>query len=175
MKIIVASQNPVKIQVAQNAFSKVFPDIALEVIGVKSDSGVPDQPMNDETRIGAHNRLDFIVQNYGDADYYISQEGGLYTEGDRIYNRAWIVVSDGKGNTGESSTSNYYLPQKVAELIQSGKNLSEAGDIFWGTENLGQHKGVVGMVTHGHIDRAEYYSHAAIIALCQTLDKDWYK
>jgi inosine/xanthosine triphosphatase len=175
MKIIVASTNPVKIQVAQKAFEKIFPGAPLDIVGVKSESGVPDQPINLETREGAYNRLDYISANYPDADYYISQEGGLHTDGEKMFNRAWIVVKDSKGNVGESSTASFEIPKKVAETVRSGSELSAASDAFWGTTNLGQHKGAMHMVTRGLVDRAEYYEQSAIIAICQTLDKDWYK
>jgi non-canonical (house-cleaning) NTP pyrophosphatase len=75
-KVIVASENPVKVRVAERAFSSVYPDEAWEFVAVKSESGVSDQPMNEETEHGALNRLAYIREKHPDADYWISQEGG---------------------------------------------------------------------------------------------------
>ncbi len=41
-KVIVASENPVKLKVAEQTFKSVYPDEEFEFIGIKSDSGVPD-------------------------------------------------------------------------------------------------------------------------------------
>ncbi len=48
--VTVASTNPVKIEVAKRAFATVFPLETFEFIALKSESGVPAQPMNDETK-----------------------------------------------------------------------------------------------------------------------------
>ncbi|MEI7653104.1 MAG: DUF84 family protein [bacterium] len=77
MKIIVASTNPVKIEVAKQAFLHVFPHKDPTIIGVSSDSGVPDQPFDDQVLQGAQNRLKNIIEAHPRADYWISQEGGL--------------------------------------------------------------------------------------------------
>ncbi|MEL7534480.1 MAG: DUF84 family protein, partial [Bacteroidota bacterium] len=52
MKIIVASRNPVKIEATRLAFAEVFPQAALELIGLSIASGVSDQPMDEaETKL----------------------------------------------------------------------------------------------------------------------------
>lgn len=57
MKVIVASQNPVKINTTKLGFQLMLPDEEFEFIGVKADSGVSDQPMsNEETLNGAKSR-----------------------------------------------------------------------------------------------------------------------
>lgn len=57
-KIIIASQNPAKVNAVRSAFSTVFPDQEWEFIGVSVPSEVADQPMSDEeTKQGALNRV----------------------------------------------------------------------------------------------------------------------
>ena len=175
MKVIVTSTNPVKVHVANRAFGTVFPDISFEFVAIKSESGVPNQPMNDETRLGARNRLSFCRQHYPEADYWISQEGGLHTEGERLFNRAWIAVSDADGFIAESSTPHFYIPTGMVPQIKSGSELSQATDDFFSTRNSGQTIGLVGHITDGLIDREEYYLQAAIIALTQLKHKEWYQ
>ncbi len=173
-KVIIASENPVKIKVAEKSFLAVFPNEEFEFIGIKSESGVPDQPMGDETRLGAENRLRFIKNKYPDADFWISQEGGTFQEGDKYFNRAWIIVSDKDGFIGESSTANFYLPKEIIKHIQNGLELGDAGDKFFGTLNIKQGKGVIGKITDGAIDRTDFYTQAGIIALSTLKHKDWF-
>lgn len=172
--VVIASTNPVKVAVAERAFTAVFPGELFDFVPVKSDSGVPDQPFENETRKGAQNRLAYVRKSNPEADYWISQEGGLCKEGDRIFNRAWIAVCDKSGFTAEASTSNFYLPKKVIGYIQEGMDLGQADDKFFGIENSGQGIGGVGHLTDGLINRTEYYLPAAIIALSEIKHQDWY-
>ena len=173
-KVIVASENPVKIEAAKRTFAKVLPGEEFEFIGVKSESGVPDQPMNEQTRQGAENRLAFIRAQYPQADYWMSQEGGTFEEGDKLYNRAWIMVCDKDGFVGESSTSHFYLPTEMVGHIRSGLEMGHAGDKFFNTQNIKHSSGVVGELTNGIYSRAEYYEQAGVIALSSVLHKDWF-
>ncbi|MEK7588494.1 MAG: inosine/xanthosine triphosphatase [Patescibacteria group bacterium] len=173
-KVIIASENPAKIKVAEKAFASVYPEETFEFIAIKSDSGVPDQPMGEETRLGANNRLKFIKGKFPDADFWISQEGGLFKDGNRLSNRAWIAVCDKEGCLTEASTSNFYLPKKVEEYVKEGLELGHANDKFFDAVNSKQGVGVIGYLTDGIYDRTEYYLQPAIIALSEIKHKDWF-
>lgn len=173
-KVIIASTNPVKIKVAEKAFADVFPNEKFEFVSVKSESGVPEQPMNEETLQGARNRLSFVRNKHPQADYWISQEGGLFTKDKRLFCRAWIVICDKDGFIGEASTSNFYLPPKVKEYIEQGMDLGKANDTFFAAVNSAQGIGAIGHLTDGLVDRVEYYVQPAIIALSEVKHKDWY-
>ena len=173
-KVIVASENPVKIKVAEKAFSTVFPKEQFEFLGVKAESGVGDQPMGEDTRLGANNRLSFILKKYPDADFWIAQESGLFEDKGMLTNRAWIVISDKDNFIAESSTSNYYLPKKVEEYIKEGLEQGDACDKFFNTVNLKYGQGAIGYLTEGVYDRTEYYLQSAVIALSQIKHKDWF-
>ena len=63
-KIIIASTNPVKINSTKNAFDLMLQE-KYEVIGVKVDSKVANQPMSfEETLKGAFNRVNAIKEQY---------------------------------------------------------------------------------------------------------------
>jgi inosine/xanthosine triphosphatase len=172
--VIVASENPVKINVAKRAFAAVFPKEEFNFIAAKSQSGVSEQPMDDETKRGAENRLRYIMEQYPDADFWISQEGGLCHDKERLFERAWILVADKSGFVGESTTGQFYLPKMITEYVREGLELGHAGDKFFNDENLKQGLGVIGHLTDGLIDRAEYYFPAAVIALSALKHKEWY-
>jgi inosine/xanthosine triphosphatase len=174
-KVVIASINPVKVKVAEKSFAVVFPNERFEFIPIKSESGVPDQPMNHETRKGTQNRLRFIKEKYPDADFWMSQEGGLYEDEESLFNRAWIAVCDKNNHVAEASTSHFYLPKQMTEYIRSGMELGHASDKFFESINTKHGVGAIGHLTDGIIDRTEYYTQAAIIALSQLKHKDWYK
>lgn len=174
-KVIIASENPVKIKVAEQAFASVYPNERFEFVPIESKSEVSDQPMNNETKQGARNRLTFIKNKFPNADFWISQEGGLFEDGDKLYNRAWIVVCNNEGCVAESSTSLFYLPKQIAEYIKQGLELGDANDKFFKSKNSKQGIGAIGYLTDGIIDRTNYYLQAAIIALSELKHQDWYK
>ncbi len=53
-KVLVGSQNPVKVEAVREAFACYFGPV--EVVGLSVESGVPAQPVNDDTLAGAKNR-----------------------------------------------------------------------------------------------------------------------
>ena len=173
--VIIASTNPVKVHVAELAFSAVWPDEQFEFISMEADSGVADQPFEDATRTGARNRLQFIRAHKPEADFWLAQEGGLFTEGDKIFNRAWIAVTDTNGYVAESTTANFYLPKTIVDDVRAGMELATANDKFFGSVNSKHGLGAVGHLTDGVIDRTHYYLQAAIIALSELKHQDWYK
>ncbi len=173
--VVIASENPVKVAVAKAVFTKVFPQESFTFIPMKSESGVPDQPVNDETVTGARNRLTYCKQQYPEADYWISQEGGIHTEGDRYFCRAVIAVADNAGYTAVAETAKFYLPLGIVDLvIRGGKELGHAIDTFFSQSNTKHGIGAVGYMTDGLITREAYYEQAAVIALSELLHKDWY-
>jgi len=173
-KIIIASENPVKIEATKNGFKKMFPDQDFDFTGVSVDSLVSDQPMTDsETYIGASNRVKSAIQNYPKADYYIGIEGGLERTKNEMHAFAWVVIK--KGDTiGKSKTATFYLPRIIMELINQGKELGEADDIVFGLENSKQQNGAVGILTKNVLTRESYYTEAVILALIPFLNDKLY-
>lgn len=172
--VAIASTNPVKIEVAKRAFSAVFPSENFQFNAMQSKSSVGDQPMDEETRRGAQNRLQYILRQCPDADFWIGQEGGLHREGKRLFSRAWIAITDKTGFTAESSTAQFYLPTEMARSIEEGMELGAATDKFFNSVNTKHGIGAIGYLTDGIINRAEYYLPAAIIALSELKHKNWF-
>jgi inosine/xanthosine triphosphatase len=172
--VIVASENPVKVAVAKRAFSSVYPNEEFEFVAIKSQSGVPDQPVNEQTEQGALNRLAFIKSQYPEADFWMSHEGGVCEEGDTLYNRAWIAVSDKGGYVAKSSTAQFYLPKKIVEYMKGGMELGDANDAFFNSKNSKHGISAIGYLTDGLITREDYYLQTAIIALSEVKHQEWY-
>jgi inosine/xanthosine triphosphatase len=164
--IVVASKNPVKISAALEGFSRMFPNSAYTAHGVSVASGVSDQPLsNDETLLGAKNRVQNARSLEPDADYWIGIEGGIASHDDSFQTFAWIVVMDKKGLTGKSRTSSHFMPEEVVRLVREGMELGDADDEVFGHQNSKQRNGSAGLLTGDVIDRSAVYVQAVILAL----------
>ena len=164
-KVIVASGNPVKIQAALNAFSRMFAPGRFEVDGARVTSGVGAQPMSDaETLRGAEQRAVAAEAQEPLADYWVGIEGGVEDSDGELLAFAWVVVRSA-GFSARGRSGSFVLPAPVSDLIRSGKELGEADDIVFGRSNSKQKEGALGLLTGKVIDRRELYEHAILLAL----------
>ncbi len=163
--IVVASNNPVKVQAVRNGFERMFAGETFAIQTVSVPSGVRDQPAsNVETLQGASNRARKAAEKLAQADYWVGVEGGIEDLGEEMTAYAWIVVISptlsGKGRTGT-----FYLPPAVAKLVRQGRELGEADDLVFGRSNSKQENGAIGILTGDVVDRAALYEQAVILAL----------
>jgi inosine/xanthosine triphosphatase len=174
-KIVVASQNPVKINATKLAFQRMFPDEEFAIEGISVASGVSDQPLSDEeTYQGAMNRVANARKAMTDADFWVGVEGGIEAKGSEMEAFAWMIVESKEGVTGKGRTGTFFLPPQVAELIQQGKELGEADDIVFGRTNSKQANGAVGLLTQDIVRRVDYYETAIVFALIPFKNPDLY-
>ncbi len=173
-KIIVASKNPIKINATKLGFQKVFASMNFELEGVSVPSDVSDQPMtNKETLQGATNRATHAKNDFPNAAYWVGIEGGIEKMGEEMMAFAWIVILSNE-KKGKARTGTFFLPNKVVELINQGKELGEADDIVFGHSNSKQKNGAVGILTGNLIDRTQFYVEAMVLALIPFLNKEIY-
>ncbi len=164
-RIIVASNNPVKIGAALGGFQRMWPDESFTAEGISVPSGVSDQPMGDEeTLLGAHNRAVGARAAVPKADYWIGIEGGCAEGAGGLEAFAWVVAL-GRDTSGRSRTGMFMLPEEVAVLVRGGMELGHADDAVFSRTNSKQEDGSVGLLTGGAIDRKAYYEHAVVLAL----------
>mmetsp|Transcript_22051 Transcript_22051/g.43821 ORF Transcript_22051/g.43821 Transcript_22051/m.43821 type:complete len:240 (+) Transcript_22051:1-720(+) len=176
LKVVVGSTNPVKINSVEQAFKQMFPHAAVVVEGVNVPSGVSDQPMSEkETKTGATNRALHAADSISrtdpdfDAQYAVGLEGGIQSawEGSPLFDCfAWMAVCDIKKSlTFHARTASFTLPLQICQLVSEGMELGEADDEIFKRVNSKQSDGTVGILSHGNIDRTQYYKHALILAL----------
>ncbi len=174
-KVIVASANPVKINVTQIGFSKMFPNETFEVQGINAPSNVSDQPMSEkETLEGAFNRVKNVSQLAPKADFWVGIEGGLEMVDQEMEAFAWMVIKSKEGTIGKGRSASFFLPNKVAALIKQGKELGEADDIVFGKTNSKQANGAIGLLTNDVLTRTTYYESGVIAALIPFKNPDLY-
>ena len=163
--VVVASNNPVKLQAVRRGFERMFPDQSFAVRGLPAASNVSDQPATDaETLQGAENRARNVRRLVPDASYWVGVEGGIEPDEFGMKAFAWIVVLS-EMKAGRSRTGAFYLPALIVEHIENGLELGEADDLVFGRSNSKQNEGAIGILTGKIIDRASLYEHAVILAL----------
>jgi inosine/xanthosine triphosphatase len=172
MKIVIASENPVKLNAVKKGFKAFFCDFEVECI--TTSSGVSEQPLTDrETQLGARNRVAEARKRIHDADFWVGIEGGVQSEEKGLAAFAWIVIYSA-GKTGEARTATFFLPPKVAHLVAGGLELGDANDLVFKESNSKQKTGAVGLLTHNAIDRTELYRQAVIMALIPFINPGLY-
>jgi inosine/xanthosine triphosphatase len=163
MKIVLASENPVKLDAVRNGFDIFFKRVEIECIS--TTSGVSSQPLTDrETLLGARNRVFEARKRIHGADFWVGIEGGVQAEENGLVAFAWVVIHSA-GKSGESRTATFPLPEKVAHLIAGGLELGVANDMVFKTFNSKQKNGAVGLLTKNKTNRTELYKQAVILAL----------
>ena len=176
MKILVGSKNPVKIESAVEAFEKYFDSIEAE--GINVESGVADQPVNDETFIGARNRamkLKKINEEKGlDAEFFVGIEGGIIKQFDRWFAFGGMCIIDNDGNEGFGTSPYFELPDFIIEKLLDGSELGDVMDDIMNQQNTKQHGGAIGFFTNGVMHRKDLYVPGLVTALIPFLHKDMF-
>lgn len=168
MKVLVGSKNPGKVEAAKNALKNYFEDVEVE--GVKVDSGVSEQPVNEEIFKGAKNRVDALVcyakENNIDADFFMSVESGLTNSLGEWMITNIAVIKNKEGYMSYGTSASFPVPQKYVEEIKQS-NLGDLMDRLFDETNLHSGTGGVGLLTHGVITRINLSTDAFVMALTE--------
>lgn len=170
MKVVVGSNNPVKVGAVEAALRQYYPD--SEVVGIKVDSGISEQPMSEEETIeGATNRARAAL---GDGDFGVGLEGGVTTIGGVMFECAWCVVMDKNGRKGMGGGLYFELPKKIAEKIMAGGELGPIMNELTGVDNVKEKSGAIGIFTKGRLDRKTAYVQLVTSALVKFVSPEWF-
>jgi inosine/xanthosine triphosphatase len=141
---------------------------------VSVESGVSDQPLSDkESMEGANNRVNNAKKSFKSGDYWVGIEAGVEKTKKGMASFSWVVIKS-KDKEGKAKGNIFFLPKKVAELVEEGKELGEADDIVFNDSNSKQKNGSVGILTHDLIDRTDYYYVALVLALIPFRNQNLY-
>lgn len=164
--VMVASTNPAKVAAVRDAFSLAFPLVSFNVEGIAAQSGVRDQPLtNEETLLGARNRVKHCREQCPDADYIVGLEAGI----DDKFTFAWMVIEH-NGQYSESRSASLPLPPLALEKIQQGMELGDVMDEMFNQQNVKQKGGAIAMLTNHLLTRSSVYQQALILALIPFLN-----
>jgi len=173
MMVAVGSLNPTKIRPVRTIFRKHFSP--LTVIGVSVPSGVAEQPMHiDEMYQGALNRAQNALKQVTNADYGVGIEGGLHNHSFGWFEHSIVVIVNKKGEVGIGTSGGIVLPKVIMDSIHKGKNLEQAVDSCFNTQQIGEGIGMFGIFTKGVVTRSQGVSHGVAFALARFLHPDLY-
>jgi inosine/xanthosine triphosphatase len=146
----------------------------VEIEPVQVDSGVADQPMTDEeTRLGAKNRVASAQLKMPHADYWVGLEGGLDFFDGQMMAFAWMVVAAADERISETRSATLPLPPEVQKLVEGGLELGAANDRVFSTLNSKQAGGAYGLLTDGLMTRESIYTQTLILALIPFVHELW--
>lgn len=175
-KVIIGSENPVKIEVARQAFEQVFPNEKFEFFGYRAISNVSDQPKSDEETLrGAYNRIEDVKEKFPDADFWVSQESGVIDDVIHMFETSYVVIASKDGVVGRAKAASFEIPKPIADNIRMGMELGPASDKLFGVSNSKQQGSIIGLLTDNLVDRTSTYLQSAIFALLRHKHPDLYK
>jgi inosine/xanthosine triphosphatase len=151
MRIVVASKSRVKLEAVRDALGGV------EVVGVATNSGVPEQPLGDETVMGARNRAADAMRLVPGADLYVAIENGIFFEDGQYIDRSVVVVIADDGAEGLEYSRGVELPREIVE---------EARMIGFDTMTVGRalaERGIVARHDDPHADLGDKTPRARIL------------
>jgi inosine/xanthosine triphosphatase len=174
--VLVGSHNPIKVGAVQDVFDAYFPDVRAE--GLEVESGVPAQPVGDDTFVGAHNRALALVrrdkvENLG-ASYFVGLEGGIAQLNGRWLAFGAACVVDAKGRCGFGVSPMFELPAAITAALLAGEELGHVVDRLSGDHNTKQKGGAIAFFTQGRVDRRQLYAQGMTMALVPFLNEAMY-
>lgn len=134
LKIGVTSQNRLKINAVASAYARV--GISIEIRGYEAESGIGEQPVNEQTIEGARNRIHDVNTKIEGLDRIASIENGIFREGEQWVDRAVVVIYN--PNTAQEHigySEGVVFPEEYVErarqiglkTITVGQVMAEAG------------------------------------------------
>lgn len=176
VKIVVGSRNPVKVGAVKTVMSQMFPTEDVTCEGMSAPSEVAEQPMTaEETLLGARNRVRYC-RSHTDADFYVAIEGGVdnFSYGPATF--AYVVIADADADRESVGRSaNLPLPQSVYRALSADQELGSIMDGLFGTTNVKQQGGAIGLLTNGLQTRQSAYQQALTLAMAPFLHGSLYE
>ena len=176
MKILVGSENSVKIQSVKEGFLTFFEHVEVE--GISVDTGVPHQPVNDETFEGAKNRAENAKRINGqqnlDATFFVGIEGGVLQLFDRWFSVNVVYILDQHNRDSFATTGLYELPSALSKDILIEKDLGHAMEELANDSYAARERGTVAFLTGGKMDRFQNQVQGITLALIPFVNDNLY-
>ena len=175
-KILIGSENSVKIESVRQSFSKFFKPV--DVKGLSVDSGVSAQPFNEDTFAGAKNRAEQVKRINDEqslnANFFVGIEGGVLQLHNRWFQFTVIHILDQQHRESVGTTGLYELPDWLVEKLLVGIELGHIIDELTGDFNTREKQSASGFFTKGAVDRLQNYTQAVTFALIPFLQDNLY-
>lgn len=156
MKILFGTTSQLKIQALNQAISfinskKLYNTKNIVIETKETESGVPPTPYNDETLLGARNRIRSLTNE--SADLYIGLESGLIERDNTLFEECWCVIQDKGGKEYIGISSAIQLPDIVIKELKAKRKHTDILDELGERLNISS-KDTWGVYTKGSLSRS---------------------
>lgn len=167
LRVAVGTANRLKRDAVADAFARIFPALEVTVRAFDVDSGVPEQPVDDETARGARARAEGALTAWKTAEYGVGIEAGIIHDPrlDGKLDVQYCAVADRRGHVTAGHGGGFSYPDDVLAEILDGATVSDVLAPRAGDERIGSTTGAIGWLTRGAIERKELTAHAVLMAL----------
>ena len=175
VRVAVGSDNPVKIEAVKVAAMRLFGD--ADVRGYAVQSGVADQPFEDETWEGARTRARLALARWPEADFGVGIEAGLFDTpaiGGLVDVQACVVL-DHAGRFTYGHGPGFSYPADISEELRKGATVGDVLGRVSGIHDIGKKEGAVGYLARGHVTRTQLTEPAVLMAFLPRLRPELYQ
>ena len=171
LRIRVGSSNPVKIEGVRRVFEHLYDKIEIE--GVEVETGVPQQPREDDVIKGAMNRARSAI---GGADIGVGVEAGLLWDEvvQWYFDVQYCVIVDSSGRATIGHGPGFWYPPEVIEWVEKGLSVNDAMQKVTGIEKIGHTTGAVGYLSKNAMDRTRLTEMAVLAAFIPRIRPELY-
>lgn len=171
LRIRVGSSNPVKIDGVRRVFTRLYDKIEIE--GVEVETGVPQQPREDDVIKGAMNRARSAI---GSADIGVGIEAGLLWDEvvQWYFDVQYCVIVDSSGRATIGHGPGFWYPPEVIDWVEKGLSVNDAMHKVTGIEKIGHTTGAVGYLSKNAMDRTRLTETAVLAAFIPRIRPDLY-
>jgi inosine/xanthosine triphosphatase len=172
--LAVGSQNPVKVEAAERAFGRWVPNVAASALDV--DSGVPEQPRDEEGPKGAARRAVRALEASDKRGLGVGIEASIDMDdpsGERL-DVQYCAIADEQGRITTGHGPGFAYPQVVMDALDEGHTVGEAVSALEQRDDVGEREGAIGALTRGGATRTELTEWAVIAAIVPRVRPELY-
>ena len=174
MKLLVGTKNPGKLEGVKEAILVYYSDVVVD--GCDAESGVSDQPVNDETLVGARNRakeaLNFSLRNSLQYDLFVGIEEGIVELYGKWFNANIAVVLDPNGNEYIGLGPLLPIPNCYLNSIKEN-GLGAIMNRMFDKKSLNTGLGGIYNLTNNSVSRIHVTKESVIMALTSFYNSSW--
>ena len=174
MKLLVGTKNPGKLEGVKEAILVYYSDVVID--GCDAESGVSDQPVNDETLVGARNRakeaLNYSLRNGLQYDLFVGIEEGIVELYGKWFNANIAVVLDPNGNEYIGLGPWLPIPNSCLDDIKANV-LGHVMNKMFDKQSLNIGLGGIYNLTNNSVSRIHVTKESVIMALTSFYNSNW--
>jgi len=171
LRVRVGSSNSVKIEAVRKVLQRMYDKVEVE--GIDVETGVPQEPREDEVIKGAMNRARAAI---GDFDLGVGIEAGLLWDDvvQWYFDVQYCVIVDSSGRATIGHGPGFWYPPEVICWVEKGLTVNDAMQKITGIEKIGHGLGAVGFLSKELVRRTDLTETAVMAAFIPRIRPELY-